>query len=456
MRVSVSGQGYVGLVTAACLAELGHEITGVDIDPVRIARLRQGDVPFHEPGLAELVETHLTDGRLRFSDDPTGVADVAVAFVAVGTHDGNGGWQTRTIRDTLRDLVPVLADDAVLVIRSTMPPDFVRHLPIIVRDLRASSGRPPLALAVNPEFTRESTAVRDFLEPDRVVVGIADDPEGHAETRLREIYEPLGAPILVMSAADAALTKLSANLFLATKISFANEVALLCERFGADIERVVEGIGHDKRIGQAFLRPGLGFGGSCLPNQVAMTVRTAERAGLGVPILSAVERVNGDQRREFVDRLDLLANGLSGRRVALLGLTFKPGTDDLRDAPSLDVAARLIAAGAEVVAYDPMPRARDRAAELVPGLQVVDTAIEALTGADVAGLVTEWPEFAGLDWEACAAVMGSPRLVDGRNMCSPTRMRALGFEYLDFGRSSEDRSHRDTAAVSLPAAASVA
>ncbi len=436
MRITVFGLGYVGLVTAACLAERGHDVVGVDVDEARLARLRLGHVPFHEPGLEDLVARHHASGRLRFAAGPDAATDADVAFIAVGTHDGAGGWQTRTILEALQGVVPVLRDDAVLVVRSTLPPDFAGRLGPIVAGIRRDAGRCPIALLVNPEFTREGTAIRDFLEPDRVVLGVVADPVDSGVARLQELYAPFGAPIAVMSGSDAVLAKLGANLFLATKISFANELAGLCEAFGANIERVVEAMGHDRRIGSAFLRPGVGFGGSCLPNQVSMTVRAASGVGVPTRLLTAVENINTGQKEQFVHRLQTLVGGeLLGRRIALLGLTFKPDTDDLRDAPSLEIARLLIDAKATVVAYDPMARARERAGALVPGLATADTAAAALRGADAVGLVTEWPEFASLDWATLGSIMRAPRIVDGRNALDAGVLRAAGFTYLDFGRT---------------------
>ncbi len=443
MRITVIGLGYVGLVTSACLADLGHRITGVDTSEHRLDSLRSGRVPFHEPGLTPMVEAGIRDGRIVFSaDSSSAVRDADIVIIAVGTHDGNGGWQTGTILGALGDVVPAMADDAVLLIRSTMPPGFVHQVRVIARELRARHGRPAIATMVNPEFTKEGTAIRDFLEPDRVVIGSIDDPDRRGERRLRELYEPLQAPIVVLSGIDASLTKLAANLFLATKISFANELARLCETFGGDVERVVEGMSHDQRIGGSFLRAGVGFGGSCLPHQVTMTVRAARTAGLEMPLMTAVDGINHDQRRLFVDRLAALAGGLDARRVALLGLTFKPETDDLRDAPSLVIARLLMERGAKVVAYDPMAVARAQAVGLVPGLRVADSPEAALAGADVAGLVTEWHEFRELDWSRMASVMASPAIVDGRNALDRVTLAEAGFDYVGFGRSKLDRSAR--------------
>lgn len=435
MRVTVIGLGYVGLVTAACLAEWGHEVVGVDADESRLDSLRAGRMPIHEPGLADLVAANLTAGRLCFaSPNTTAIASAQAVFVAVGTHDGNGGWQTATIRGCLASTVYEMADDSTLVVRSTLPPDFIRQLPGMVEAIRQEAGRRPIPVMTNPEFTREGSAVRDFMEPDRIVFGAGADPYGRGESTLRKVYARTTAPVLVMSAIDAALTKLGANLFLATKISFANELAQLCDAYGADVDQVVAGMAHDSRIGGRFLRPGIGFGGSCLPHQVTMTVREADALGLSTPLLAAVEAVNHRQREMFVDRLAIAAGGLDGARIALLGLTFKPDTDDLREAPSLEIARLLIVRGATVVAYDPMPRARRHAAQAVPGLVVVDRAIKALVDADAIGLVTEWREFGRLDWAAVARVVRHAAIVDGRNALNPEALLAAGFSYVGFGR----------------------
>ena len=434
MRATVVGLGYVGLVTAACLADWGHDVVGVDGDERRLEDLKAGRMPLHEPGLEDLVAAGVKADRLHFtSPTASAIADARIVFVAVGTHDGNGGWQTATIRGALAAIVPHMADDATLAVRSTLPPDFIRQLPWLVNAIRQDSGHRPIPVMTNPEFTREGTAVRDFLGPDRVVIGIADDPHGRGESALRQVYERAGAPILAMDAIDAALTKLGANLFLATKISFANELAQLCDAYGADISQVVGAMSHDARIGGSFLRPGIGFGGSCLPHQVTMTVRDAASIGLSTPLFAAVESVNHRQRELFVEHVARVVGDLEGRRIALLGLTFKPDTDDLREAPALYIAARLIGLGAHVVAYDPMPRARVLAAEAVPGLDVVDTAMAALVGADVVGLVTEWPEFRSLPWAAIARIVRRAVLIDGRNALQPDVLAAAGFTYVDSG-----------------------
>jgi UDPglucose 6-dehydrogenase len=435
VRISVLGLGYVGLVTAACTAKWGNHVVGVDSDAERVRALEAGEVPIFEPNLSELVAEGLAAGRLRVgSDAVAAVVDADLVMVAVGTHDGNGGWQSKTLRGCLTTVVPHLGDDAVLVIRSTIPPGSLAQLHDDVRRLRLAAGRPPVALLCNPEFTREGSAVHDFLCPDRVVIGVLDDPDARGRERMAELYAPVDAPKLVLDGVDALLSKLGANLFLATKISFANELARLCDAFGARVEEVTRAMSYDTRIGGGFLRAGVGYGGSCLPNQVSMMAKDAAALGVPTPLLSAVKTVNERQRDALIDHLDRLLAGVDAKRIALLGLSFKPDTDDLRDAPSLDIAARLIRAGATVVAYDPMESARTKAARIVEGLEISASAAEACDGADAIALVTEWPEFSRLDWAATGARMRRRVVVDGRNALPEDAIRAAGFRYAAFGR----------------------
>jgi UDPglucose 6-dehydrogenase len=364
-------------------------------------------------------------------------ADADIVVVAVGTHDGNGGWQTDTVRGCLAELVPAMAEGSTLVIRSTLPPEFIRQLPTLVAGQAVVASRAPIPVMLNPEFTREGRAVGDFQTPDRVVFGIVSDPDGRGEATLRELYEHARAPIVVMGAIDAAITKLGANLFLATKISFANELAEICDAFGADVSTVVDGMSYDPRIGGSFLKAGVGFGGSCLPNQVSMTIRAAGQAGVSTPLLSAVDHINHRRRLQVVERTAALLDGtVRGRRVALLGLTFKPDTDDLRDAPALTIAEAFIDGGASVVAYDPMPSARARSVGMVAGLVVAERAADAIESADVVVLLTEWPEFVELDWRAAGATMRRRVVVDGRNVLSAEELTAAGFVYSSFGRGT--------------------
>jgi UDPglucose 6-dehydrogenase len=438
VQVSIVGLGYVGLVTAACLAERGHDVVGIEVDGARIAALDNGRAPFFEPDLDRTIESNVKAGRLRFSGYSAAAIEVArVVVIAVGTHDGNGGWQTGTILTALGQVVPFMANDATLLVRSTLPPEFLGQLGSIVDRLRTDVERPHVPVILNPEFTREGQAVHDFLEPERIVLGVANDPDGRGVGNLRHLYRWSDAPVLVMSAVDACLTKLGSNLFLATKISFANELAVLCDAFGSDVTQVVKGMSFDPRIGGGFLRAGIGFGGSCLPHQVSMTVRTGQVAGVPVPLLAAVDEINHRQRRMLVDLIALqLGGSLSEIRVALLGLSFKPDTDDLRDAPSLDIARWLLDAGATVCAYDPLPAARERAALLVEGLEVAASVNEAVLGVDAIALVTEWREFNHLDWTTIHGLVRQAVVVDGRNALDRSSILDAGFSYASFGRGS--------------------
>lgn len=454
MRIAVIGLGYVGLVTAACLARWGHSVSGVEADLGRLQSLRGGSLPFHEPGLSDLVATVTADESLRFhslDELPTAVQHADVVIVAVGTHDGNGGWQTLTMSRTLDGVVPLLSDRTSLVVRSTLPPAYIASLAGTVGAIRDGAGIGRIPVLLNPEFTREGRALHDFNVPDRVVLGIVDDPDGAGEAVMRTLYGAVDAPVLAMPAVDAAFSKLASNLFLATKISFANELARLCEAYGADVANVVTVMGHDPRIGDQFLQAGIGFGGSCLPHQVSMTVMASQDVGLPAPLLSAVDEINHMQRTLFADRLFRLAgDGADGVHVALLGLAFKPGTDDLRDAPSLTIAADLLARGARVTAYDPMPTARDRAAQLVPGLMVAASAEEAIAGVDAIGLVTEWPEFGQMDWSALRGLPRQAVVLDGRNALIAQALEAAGFVYEGFGRRAPTRPSAPVTAAAIP------
>ena len=434
MQISVIGLGYVGLVTSACLAEWGHSVVGVDANAKRRNALLHGTAPFYEPGLNDLVSKSVESGRLRVSHSVSdAISDADAVITAVGTHDGNGGWQSNTMLACLTEIVPLLESHTTLIVRSTLPPEFVGRLADVVRDLRAH--RAPLSVILNPEFTREGSALNDFIHPDRVVIGVVDDHDGAGERQVRELYRLAEAPILTMSGMDAAFAKLGSNLFLATKISFANELARLCSLYGADIDTVVSALGLDSRIGSSFLRAGIGFGGSCLPHQVRMTTEAASRHGIDVPLLAAVDAINHRQRDHFVELLVAgLKDEVRGARIAILGLSFKPNTDDIRDAPALTIARRLVELGARPVAYDPMVTAREGAAAMVPGLEVVDSADAAIAGANAVALVTEWSEFSQIDWIEAAERMAGHVIVDGRNILDGDALVAAGFSYAGFGR----------------------
>lgn len=453
MNVTVIGLGYVGLVTAACLADWGNVVVGSDRNRQRLDVLRRGEIPFHEPGLDALVTRNAAIGRMRFTSDAA-VAGADAVVVAVGTHDGNGGWQTISMQSCLEEIVPRISTGTPLIIRSTLPPEYIAHLGENVEAIRTQAGRSPIPVLLNPEFTREGSAIHDFVEPERIVIGTVHDPDERGAARLKELYAPVTAPMLNMSAMDAAFAKLGANLFLATKISFANELAALCDAYGARVDTVVQAMGYDSRIGAAFLHAGVGFGGSCLPNQVAMTVEGGRRDGVHTPLLEAVEHINHRQRAHVVTQIQQMVGSLAGHRIALLGLTFKPNTDDLRDAPSLTVASELLRAGAEVVSYDPMRSARDQASRLVRGLRVVDDPYAAMAGSSAVALITDWPELLAIDWRRAAAEMDRPILFDGRNALDPDELMDAGFVYAAFGRMASWR-HAGDRIYAFPIAASV-
>jgi UDPglucose 6-dehydrogenase len=438
VRIGVVGLGYVGLITAVCLAEWQHEVVGLERDPDRLRQLTEGHVPFYEPGLARLLTRHVAAKQVRFTADPAdGIPSADIVLIAVGTHDGNGGWQTASVRRCLAELAPHVRDDAAVVIRSTMPPDFISELGLLVKEQRRAHHRAPVNLLLNPEFSQQGRAIDEFQHPKRVIIGIVHDPDGAGESALRRLYAAVDAPVLTMPAVEATLAKLGANLFLATKISFANELAAICDAFGADVKNVVQSMSYDNRIGDAFLGPGIGFGGSCLPHQVTMMVKAASQAGTFTPLLEAVDQINLRQRQDFAARItELLGGTLEDATVALLGLAFKPNTDDIRDAPALAIARLLVAGGARVQAYDPLERVRITAAAAVPGITVVDRPADALTGADIAALTTEWPEFLELDWASVRALMRRPIVIDGRNVLPPDYMSAAGFAFSAFGRGT--------------------
>jgi UDPglucose 6-dehydrogenase len=455
LEVGVVGSGYVGLATGACLAHLGYIVTCVDRDEGRIESLREGTVPFYEPGLGGLVDSGMRAGRLSFVGS-SGLAGVVrgadVVFVAVGTPKGeDGAADLSNVADVARRIGRALAGEAalgrplVVVNKSTVPVGGGDYVSALIEASAEGGDVADFAVVSNPEFLREGSAVYDTLFPDRIVVG-ADSPEP-LET-LRALYEPIigqtfpteldprpksAVPFVRTDLASAEMIKYAANAFLATKISFINEISALCELTGADVGRVANGIGLDGRIGPRFLNAGVGWGGSCFPKDVSALRAAAREYGHETPLLDAVVAVNDAQRRRVIDKLKHHLHTLSGRRVALLGLSFKPNTDDLRGAPSLQIAGTLTALGATVVGYDPV--SGKAAARLMPELQVVFDPYEALREAHAAVLVTEWEDLKVLDPRKAASTMRDPKLVvDGRNVLDPTAWRDAGLRYAGFGR----------------------
>ncbi len=422
--VGVIGTGYVGLVTAAGFAELGSEVWCVDIDVDKVARLQRGEVPIYEPGLEELL-AHNTD-RLHFSTDLSGALEHArLLFVAVGTPPTHSGDADLSAVHQVVDSMPA-GDGHALVMKSTVPCGTGANIKRIFRE----GGKSAFSYVSCPEFLKEGSAVRDFLNPDRIVIGDDGDWAGEAVAGL---YEPFDAPLVRTDIASAEMIKLAANAFLATKISFVNEIANVCEVLGADVVEVARGMGLDERIGPKFLQAGLGYGGSCFTKDVSALKLLAGNSGYHFQLLNAVIEVNELQKRRVVSKLQRHLGELAGKRVALLGLAFKPNTDDMRGASSLVLAARLQAEGALVRAFDPI--AESEARELMPQLDYAPGALDAVAAADAVVLVTEWPEFIDLDWSEVARAMRGTVVIDGRNALDADAVRAAGLTYEGIGRS---------------------
>ncbi len=423
-RLTVIGAGYVGLVTAACMAEIGHDVVGMDVDVERVRLLNEGHVPIYEPGLAELIEKNRE--RLTFTSDPIAAyREGEFIYVCVDTPPTySGDADLSRVWQVIANLPP---EDGhrVLVTKSTVP---VGTGAAIQAEL-ARRGYEHVAYASNPEFLREGTAIQDFLTPDRVVVG--SDAPGIAE-RAAALYDPLGVTVLTTDVASAEMIKYASNAFLATKISFINEIANVCEVTGADVRTVAHGMGLDRRIGPHFLQAGIGYGGSCFPKDVSALKQLAGNSGYHFQLLTAVLEVNELQKRRVVGKLKRhLGDSLRGLRVALLGLSFKPNTDDIREASSIVLASRLLAEGVDVVAFDPVAVENTKA--VLPTIGYADSAMEALEGADACVLVTEWPEFVHLDWARAKETMRRPVIIDGRNALDGKTLLGLGFTYEGVG-----------------------
>jgi UDPglucose 6-dehydrogenase len=424
--IAVIGTGYVGLVTAAGFAEVGSEVWCVDIDPNKIAQLEQNRIPIFEPGLAESVARNRE--RLHFTTELAPALEHArLLFVAVGTPPTYSGDADLSAVHAVVGSMPK-SDRHALVMKSTVPVG----TGAAIKRIFAEQGKHGFAYVSCPEFLKEGSALADFLEPDRVVVGDEGDWAGDAVV---ELYAPLGAPLVRTDIPSAEMIKLAANAFLATKISFINEIANVCEETGADVLEVARGMGLDQRIGHHFLKPGIGYGGSCFPKDVSALKQLAGNSGYHFQLLNAVIEVNELQKRRTIGKLQKHLGSLVGKNVALLGLAFKPNTDDMREASSLVLSARLQADGAGVRAYDPV--AEDEARKLMVGVEFADSALDALAGADACVIVTEWPEFVELDWSEAAERMAGTLVVDGRNCVEPAAVAAAGLDYEGIGRSSD-------------------
>jgi UDPglucose 6-dehydrogenase len=428
--LGVIGAGWVGLVTAACFAELGHEVVVRDVLPDRIADLDAGRISIYEPGLTELLAANRE--RLTFTLDLGQVFDSArIAFVCVPTPPTYSGEADLSAVWRVLDELPEPAERTILVMKSTVPVGTGAN----VRFRLDGRGLAYVGYVSNPEFLAEGTALRDFRNPDRIVVGAFDDADGDAVAAL---YEPIDTPVVRADVASSEMVKLASNAFLATKISFINEIANVCEETGADVSLVAQGMGLDRRIGSLFLRPGIGYSGSCLPKDVSALKQLAGNSGYHFQLLTAVIEVNELQKRRVVSKLVKHLGGLRGKTIALLGLAFKPNTNDMRDAPSLILAPRLLSEGAEVRGWDPV--ALEEARRVLRGVDLRESLLDAVTGADAAVIVTEWDELKDLATPEVLAAMRNPLIVDGRNLLDPDTTRAAGFAYEAIGRASSDLS----------------
>ncbi|MBF5003273.1 UDP-glucose dehydrogenase family protein [Diaphorobacter caeni] len=452
MKITIVGAGYVGLVSAACFAELGNQVLCVERDAGRVERLKKAEVPIFEPGLSELIAKNLTAGRLVFTTEmKAGVRHADVLFIAVGTPPkGDSSADTSQVLAVAEQIGEHLSRFLVVVDKSTVPvgtADKVRGAIQRALKKRADPAKklPDFAVVSNPEFLKEGAAVEDFMRPDRVVIGVSDDAAGRkAETLLRQAYAPFNRNrerLIVMDVKSAELTKYAANALLATKISFMNDMANLADALGADIEQVRKGIGSDRRIGYDFIYAGLGYGGSCFPKDVAAICHTAREAGERMRVVEAVRAVNDGQKERFVDRVIAHFGGsLKGLTIAVWGLTFKPATDDVREAPSRHIVRRLIAAGAKVRAHDPQVQSLeqlmpgDNVARLKAFIEFAADPMEAAKGADALLIATEWKVYRSPDFPALRKLLKKPVIFDGRNLFEPADMKRLGFQYQGVGR----------------------
>ena len=435
MRITMIGTGYVGLVSGACLADFGHDVTCIDKDERKIASIHDGKMPIWEPGLEGLVKSNAERGRLHFTTDlAAGVAEAQAVFIAVGTpaRRGDGHADLTYVFAAVRELAKALTGPVVVVTKSTVPVGTGDEIARILKEEGAPEG---CSVASNPEFLREGAAIADFKHPDRIVVGAEDE---RAREAMAEIYRPLflnKAPLLFVGRRTAELIKYAANAFLAMKISFINEIADLCEAVGADVQDVARGIGLDNRIGSKFLHAGPGYGGSCFPKDTLALLKTAEQAGVAQRIVATVVEVNDARKEAMAERVrEAVGGSLEGKSVGLLGLTFKPNTDDMRDSPSIPLAKALLAGGASVTAFDPV--GREQAEPVLPGVAFAADAYEVATGADALVIVTEWDEFRALDLGRVAGLMRGNALIDLRNIYDRSTVERAGLTYRGVGRGA--------------------
>jgi len=432
MDISVVGAGHVGLVTGACFADLGHSVVVVDNDAKRIANLKKGIMPYYEPGMEELIHRVVREGRLSFTTSiKEGVMKTTIIFIAVGTPQKATGEADLTyVENVARSIAEYMPAYRLVVEKSTVPVQTGKWVHHTIKTYLKK--KIPFDVASNPEFLREGTAIHDLVKPDRVVIGVESQ---RAENLLRELYKPLGVPIVVTDINSAELIKHASNSFLSMKISFINAVAQVCERSGADVQQVADGMGLDPRIGRSFLNAGAGYGGFCFPKDVEAFIKISEQLGYDFELLKAVRNINEHQKRDFAAKIQKALWVVKGKTIGVLGLAFKPNTDDMRYAPAIDVIEYLQAEGASVKAYD--PQAMKEAAHLLPKVKLCKDPYEVARGADCLAILTEWNEFKELDFKRIKKLLRQPLIVDGRNVYDPARMQALGFRYIGIGRAAK-------------------
>ena len=432
MNIAVVGTGYVGLVTGACFAEFGVNVIGVDKDEAKIRSLKDGKVPFYEPGLEELVQRNMRGGRLSFTTEIKEAVETSlVIFIAVGTPSGTtGGADLRFVKDVARSIALHMNGYKVVVTKSTVPMGTGAMIRKLIREEQKTKA--PFSVVSNPEFLREGAAIEDFMRPNRIVIG-AEDPQAIAI--MKDLYNPLyliDTPFVVTNVVSAEMVKYASNAFLATKISFVNEMANLCEAVGADVHEVVRGMGLDNRIGRKFLHPGPGFGGSCFPKDTRAVIEMAREHGLPGHLVTAVAKVNDEQVPRMVEKISGAAGSLRDKTFCFLGLAFKPQTSDTRESPAVRIIEDVVRGGGTVRAFD--PAAMDEARHVLPSVTYAKDAYDAARGADVLVIATEWNEFRNLDWDRMKAALRAPVVVDLRNVYDPRHMRDLGFQYTGVGR----------------------
>ena len=432
MHIAVIGTGYVGLVTGACFAEFGVDVTCVDVDETKIARLKEGIIPIYEPGLDQIVERNSKAGRLHFTTDlKQAVENALVIFLAVGTPPNEDGTPNMSfVEKAVLDIARFINGYKVIVTKSTVPVGTGEWVRKLIHENQTAKHN--FGVCSNPEFLREGAAISDFMRPDRVVIGSRD---AEAIAIMRDLYRPLfliETPFVITSLEAAELTKYAANAFLATKISFINEIANLCDKIGCDVHDVARGMGMDKRIGSKFLHPGPGFGGSCFPKDTRALATVAKQYGSESRIVDTVIEVNDNQRRIMIPKIEQLVGDFAGKTIAVLGLSFKPETDDMRESPALEIINEIVARGAKVKAFDPV--AMEEARKSLPDIEYSKDEYDAISGADALVLVTEWNQFRALDLEKVKSLLKSPKIADLRNIYEPAAMRERGFEYIGVGR----------------------